>query len=400
MLPDGKIVGYSLTVRGQYLAVKFPSPTEDGKHVEKSTGATNMTDAQQEARKIIVEAYTPTLPEPAKTVDWKTVTEELSQSPGLRHATIKDQLSTLSVLRSILPESEGPSDITPEQATRFKRLYSQQPFKRGKDQKSKDGQVKEAKGFTRSANTVRAILRKLSALWNKHFKELGYIKVNVWDAVNPPPQTKKKPLVPTDEVIEHFNQWVSTRYPDWKMLRLFVDTKAHTACRTLDLCQLRSNQLREGRLCFEANQTKGRADRSIRLPENLYRSLEAIKGKVYLWESYVDDVARFRPVRSGNPSTFDPSNLYWTISNIFKEYNEQYPDRARLTPHAFRRRAITLMTELSGSSDAAASAAGVDPQTARKHYLDAKQAFNNDELFKRLDQRLNEKNPQNKTDEK
>jgi hypothetical protein len=42
------------------------------------------------------------------------------------------------------------------------------------------------------------------------------------------------------------------------------------------------------------------------------------------------------------------------------------------------------MTAATGSVDKTAQALGVHPETARKHYLDAQQAFDSAELFKKL----------------
>jgi predicted ArsR family transcriptional regulator len=42
------------------------------------------------------------------------------------------------------------------------------------------------------------------------------------------------------------------------------------------------------------------------------------------------------------------------------------------------------MVGATGSVDQTAEALGVHPETARKHYRDARQAFNSEELFKRM----------------
>ena len=41
---------------------------------------------------------------------------------------------------------------------------------------------------------------------------------------------------------------VRTRFGDWPFPKLFLSTKAYTGCRLLDLCSLKSSQLRAGRL--------------------------------------------------------------------------------------------------------------------------------------------------------
>ena len=76
--------------------------------------------------------------------------------------------------------------------------------------------------------------------------------------------------------------------------------------------------------------------------------------------------------------------MYWFIDDIFPQYRKAFPDRPPITAHDLRRRAITLMVEATQSVDATAEALGIHPETARKHYLDAKQAYNSAELFKKL----------------
>lgn len=55
-----------------------------------------------------------------------------------------------------------------------------------------------------------------------------------------------------------------------------------------------------------------------------------------------------------------------------------------MTPHSFRRRAITLIATATQSIDATAQAIGVSPATARRYYLDAQRAFNTDEIMKKV----------------
>ncbi len=76
------------------------------------------------------------------------------------------------------------------------------------------------------------------------------------------------------------------RLGDWPFARLFLATKACTGCRLMDLCAIKSVQLRDGRLVFPADLTKGRKERAVPLPADLYASLDAFKGATWLWESY------------------------------------------------------------------------------------------------------------------
>ena len=46
-------------------------------------------------------------------------------------------------------------------------------------------------------------------------------------------------------------------------------------------------QLRNGRLIFPADLTKGRKERSVPLPKELFDSLDRFKGATWLWENYL-----------------------------------------------------------------------------------------------------------------
>jgi hypothetical protein len=59
------------------------------------------------------------------------------------------------------------------------------------------------------------------------------------------------------------------------MPHLFFTVKALTACQLEDICSLRSEQLQEGRLVFEAEQTKNRSERYAILPADIYAELES-----------------------------------------------------------------------------------------------------------------------------
>ena len=71
------------------------------------------------------------------------------------------------------------------------------------------------------------------------------------------------------------------------------------------------------------------------------------------------------------------------MSNIFREYNAAHPG-ARVKPHDLRKRAITLITVATKSVDETARAVGIDPQTARRYYLDAERAFDSDALLTKM----------------
>jgi integrase len=323
---------------------------------------------------MIHKAYEKT-PEGEVVVSWDDVVQELQKTTDIRPGTLQDYLKTVRVFRDTIKGTRGPADVTVEHAKRFKRLFGSTGFTRSK--------AKDATVYKRSSTTTATYLRKLSALWNKHFDELGYVKSNPWSGISPPLVDKVRKHVPTTDEYDKFLDWLQKRYPDWTLVRLWVITKALAGCRTMDLCSLKTSDLRDGRLFFPASVKKERRDRVIKLSPNLFASLQTIAGPTWLWERYAEDAKKFRP-GTKNKDEFDPKTLFWAVSNIFREFNDERPGQPRLTPHSLKRRAITLATRMAGSVDAAANAIGTTSQTAQQYYLDAKQAYDADLLFEQL----------------
>ena len=365
-LPDGRVVGYRLDLRRGWWHIVYPHPDDPLRPIQRSTGERSKADALTAAARIVLAAYTHTLPPDKRGVTWGEVSSEIARTATIRPSTRGDYQKAVRVLRAIV-ETQGPGDVDEAKANRFKRAYSAGSYARGK--------ASTAKRFPRSPNTVRAALRKLSSLWSKHLRELGYVVSNPWERVAPPPALRRKPNVPGDELVAEFFAYLDRRFNGWELPRLLFMVKALTASRTADLCGLKSDQLRGGRLHYRAEDVKGRADRSIPLPADVVEGLERIKGPVYLWESFGD-----RPGRKA----FTPLALSRFVSNTCEAFNASRPGQQRLTPHGFRRRALTVLTLATGSADAAAQAVGVDPATARRYYIDAQQAYDADQLFEKV----------------
>jgi integrase len=370
-LPDGRVVGYRLDQRGGYWHCIYPDPADPLRPVQRSTGEQHRASALSAAAQLILAAYTHTLPPAKRAVTWGEVADEIARTATIRPSTREDYCKAIRMLRAAV-ETGGPNDVDEAKANRFKRVYSAGSYARGKSS--------TARRFPRSPNTVRAALRKLSSLWAKHLRELGYVVGNPWERVAPPPALRRKPSVPTDETVREFFAWLDARFPGWPLPRLLFEVKALTASRTSDLCGLKSDQLRGGRLVFRAEDVKGRADRSIPLPADLAAALEALKGPAYLWESFGERQA------GGGP--FVPRKLFYFVGNVVEAFNASRPGQPRLTPHGFRRRALTVLTLATGSADAAAQAVGVDPATARRYYIDATAAYNADALFEKVADKL------------
>jgi integrase len=389
--PKAQTVGYSSTRRGIHYGVRFTGP--DGNRIEKTTKATKKDgDYHTEAARFIARAFAATYNTPAKAhaITWDEAMKEVDAATSdLRQATRNSYHRGIKQLRETFQQDDktprkptGPSEITQELANRFSTKFFSTPYTRSK----KEG----AKKRKRQAGTLSYYLRALSALW-RIFRDLGYVTSNPWSNIRKREQEKKPPHVPTEQEITHFMTWVKTRYPDWERLELLLRVKMLSGCRSSDVCQLESSQLKDKSLVFSPGQTKTKTGRKVPLGDDLFNRLKKAAGKVYLWEGFLDDIKLYRVSKNKLPDSFQPSTVFWVLSNLFREYNEAHADRPRLTPHALRRRAITIMVVETQNVDLTAQAIDVSPLTARKHYLDAQRAFNTDEAFKLASEKLDPK---------
>jgi integrase len=138
-----------------------------------------------------------------------------------------------------------------------------------------------------SAHHVAGRLVGLSALWQKWFvDDLKIGAENPWRDVQPPRADRLEARYATDEMVEQFYRWVAERHGEWAFPKHFLSAKLYTGCRLMDRSGLKSSQLRGGRLVFPPDLTRGRKERKVPLPEDLYSALDSFKGETYLWEHY------------------------------------------------------------------------------------------------------------------
>lgn len=308
---------------------------------------------------------------------WDDFLDEVEKAlPQARPETIRGYRSAVKAFKEIMPEATSPLDVSEERVRRFAKLWLAAPPKRGTK--------------PRSPTSLSYILRGLSGFTN-HVADLGYMSrtKNFWLSVRPPKAEKRLKVSPSDSQLGHFMAWIAARYPQWKSLRVLLDLKARSGCRTADLCQIKTKQLRDGHLVFAAETTKTREDRAVPLGDDLWRDLTETAGREWLWEGFFADVKKYRRQSNGMPAQFSWKTVMVVVKNIFREYAEAFPDRPRFTPHALRGRAITLVVVAAGGNvDRAARALGVHPQTARAHYLDRVRAFEGDEVMRAADAAL------------
>lgn len=333
-------------------------------------------DAHHEAKRLITETFLPPAALAAlQRKPWDELLAEVERtSPHTRPETLRGLRAAIKALKETLPEITSPCDVTDLVVKRFCRLWLAAPSKQG--------------GGKRSPVSLSYYVRSLSSLSN-HLIELGHIEKNLWYGVKVPKAEKKLKPAPTEEEVSDFFAHVHKEYPDWKALHALLELKALSACRTADVCQIRSeellgNQLLRGKqIIFDAAADKTKRSRAMPLPKDLAKTLAEVAGPEWLWEKMFSEIRLYRKATNGYPPSFAWQTIRNVVNNIFREFNDARPGKPRLTPHGFRRRAITLVVKSAGSVDAAAMAIGVHPQTARNHYLDAQKAFDADAILRR-----------------
>lgn len=373
-LGDGRTVGAGIKLRGKVWCVQFPHPTEPTRYVEKSTGCTTKADAFNAGAKIVLSVYAPTIAPDTRTATWQAVMADLSAETTLRPRSLEVYTSTLNVFRRYVPASKGPGDVTAEIAQAFAKKYAADGFKRGR--------ASDARTYPRSNKTVENMVRRMSSLWEK--MKPKYVTSNPWQLVKRPTVPKTLPSVPTEDDVAAFFTWLEKRHPRWALPRLFVLVKAVIGCRLNDLCQLRSSQFdpKAQTVRILPGQDKTHRERVIPLPPDLAAELDRHKGPDYLWERYLEESKTHRPAKITKKRTeFTPKLMYHAIQAIFREFAEQ---GGKLRSHGLRKRAITLTTLATQNVEQTAEAIGIDPQTARRYYLDAKKAFDGTEVMKRM----------------
>jgi integrase len=309
-------------------------------------------------------------------VTWDEAVKRLKTrlgTSGNRKGTLDYYLKVIRLVRrryDITP-THGPADITPGMAACFRDHMMSNESRRKKPV---------------SAHYVAGLLQGLSSLWQKWFiDDLRIVAGNPWQDVEPPKADKLAVKFATDAMIEHFYSWLKERFGDWPFPKLFLSTKAYTGCRLMDLCALKSAQLKEGRLVFPADLTKGRKERKVPLPDDLFAALDAFKGETWLWENYPSGLkaalqAKGWPTHQLKPG-FEAQRLYYWVGLLFSDYHKAHPDQT-LTSHMFRKRAFTLAWEAGVDPRKASIAYGCNVHTVMEHYVAMDEQAVTDEVFR------------------
>lgn len=362
---------------------------KDGKYVRSSTGQTKKPGAIEEAHRTIRVHYEEIAPT-SDEVAWEIAKDKLREAmvvDGKRPATIKGYIETLDRLIEMFPLAKGPTDITDRMAGDFKRKYASGTFSR---KPVKKGDTTPVPTYARTTKSLDSRVRTLKAVFG-WFKYLHLVNENPFAKIEQPELDRPEVKYVRQEDLAHFYDWLSKRYPGWRMPHLFFTVKALTACRLQDLCSLRSDQLREGRIVFEAHQTKNRSERYALLPTDLYAELEAYKGDEFLWERYPAELREHvkSAARHCVLDSFSPARLATWIVALHRDYQRE--TGRDLSSHDFRKAAFTSAAEEDIHPKRAAVAFDVTAETMLRYYTATEKKRTADEVLGRLHAKLRPK---------
>jgi hypothetical protein len=372
---DGRRIRFSLNKRDGRPAYFVYFRLPDGRRAETSTKETNRRRAQDAAIAIIQEAYAPPPappPEPDSTdsVPWDDALKlalRHMRANNLRATTIQQYELAVKTLRKVVPDSKGPDDITPALAEHFKL-------------------VRLEKG--RKPRTVENDINNLSIVYGHWFRDtLKIIDSNPFADVEPPRYDKAPArYIAEDEQQALFN-WLKERW-QWRLPLVFLEVKAAIGCRIGELSSALTVNLREGRLYFPADATKGREERACLLPKTLYDELRAKAGPTYVFERFSEELREVHR-RKGNHQpanavrTFTPARLKRWMQDEAKNYFDRTNAR-KFKLHNFRGTAMSKARVAGVSTDDAAIAFDCTVATMQQHYLAFDKARVADDVFSRI----------------
>jgi site-specific recombinase XerD len=314
--------------------------------------------------RLILEEYGQIAPS-SERVNWESAKEKLKaamEADGKRPRTVGGYIETLDKLIAMFPLAKGPADITDRMAADFKTKYAAGRFTRKKKTEETQTQARKTKSLDSRIRTLKALFG-----W---FKELHLVDANPFENVALPEMDRHEVKYVKQADLGAFFRWLKERFPGWRMPVMFFSVKALTACRLMDICELRSPQLRDGRLVFAADIAKSRSERHAILPPELYAELDAYKGATYLWERYPAEL-KAANARKGVPThrqseEFTPNRLYMWVVQLMGKYQDATGQD--LSSHDFRKAAFTRAAEEDLHPKRAAVAFDVTAETMMKYY--------------------------------
>jgi integrase len=353
---------------------------KDGRYARLSTGQGKKPGAIDEAHRLMLEHYDQ-IPPVSATVTWAVAKEKLKEAlaaDNKRPKTVRGYLEGLNRLIEMFPLAKGPADITDRMAEDFKAKYAKGTFTRKPAKKGETVPV-----YSRTTKSLDSRLRTLKAIFG-WFKYLRLIEANPFANVAQPEMDRHEVKYVRQEDLSEFLAWLEGRYSGWRMPHLFFTVKALTGCRLEDVCGLRSDQLQEGRLVLEADQTKNRSERYAILPPDIFAELVAYSGPTYLWERYPSELRQHVKGTSRHCvlDDFSITRFCGWIIALMRDYKKQTGND--LSSHDFRKAAFTRAAEADIHPKRAAVAFDVTPETMLKYYTATEKKRTADEVLSDL----------------
>ena len=369
-LPSGEQIPFTLKRRQRdpfyLICFRGPNPKKPGEmaRLEKTSKAANKKRAEEAAPAIIRKAYGIV---ERRFIEWdgeEGAIEKLNtecEAANLRPGTVDQYRIAIRNLRKVFPESKGPADITPENAAEFKKRRT------------------KAK---RSKRTVAGNITNLNIVFGRWFRDsCKIIDTNPFAEVEPPKLDKPKIRVIAADEDKAFRDWLAKCWPGWRLPLLFLDVKAAIGCRINELASLPTASLQDGRLVFQAADTKSREQRSPKPPAALFAELKAQAGPTYAFEHFADELKEHSDAY--RVKEFKPLRLIRWLQRQARTYFEATGAKP-FKLHNYRGSAMSKARLRGIPYDDAAIAFGCNPETMRKHYVQTDNQAISDSVFEIL----------------
>ena len=310
-LPNGQRIRYSLKKRSGSRCYFVCFRDADNRRRELTTGEHAKYAAEDAAPEKIRKDY---LSKRQEGLAWDDAVDSMirhMQAQNLRSGTIQQYELAVRTLRKVFPDSEGPADITPAMAEQFK-LERMKAKLRAAKKKLDDGKKEKVK-----PRTVEGNIGNLSIVFGHWFRDtMKIVDGNPFANVAPPKYDKTPPRIITAEEQNGLLHWLQERWK-WRLPVLFLEVKAAIGCRISELAHATTEGLKDGRITFASETTKGRKQRACRLPATLYAELQGIAGSRHVFERFSEELRevhqkRGRPHHAKAVGNFTPEQLvHW-----------------------------------------------------------------------------------------
>jgi hypothetical protein len=163
------------------------------------------------------------------------------------------------------------------------------------------------------------------------------------------------------------------RYGRWRLPILSLEAKSNLGCRIFELAALVPEQLKDGRVCFRGDISKGRRPRKCRIPPELYQELKGGSGPEYVFQRFHEGLrAIYRRQEKAQYVTllygFTPRRLTNWMQDHLIRFRNEHPEVKRFKLHSLRATAISQVRQAGVSPEKASIYFGVNVQTLAKHY--------------------------------